>query len=64
MKLSEIKQLLERREEICFEMIEARGRELKELEQELNDLEMDIEINTGKTIDELEQEFYKGEDHA
>lgn len=57
--MNNFKVLMQRREEIAFELIEANQEYREELTDELLNLESQLELMTGKTIEELEVEFYK-----
>ena len=52
-----LEQLLRKREELNYELIEAVGsKQINSLSQEIFDIESTIEITTGKTIDEIDSE--------
>lgn len=53
-----LKKLMARRERISYSMIEADSSEYAELQEEMQEVEQEIELGTGKTIDEIEEEFY------
>lgn len=53
-----LNKLMSRRERISYAMIEADSESYNELEQELQDIEQEIEMGTGKTIDEIEELIY------
>jgi predicted nucleic acid-binding Zn-ribbon protein len=55
----DLSRLMTTREEIATELIEAQGKKLKKLQQELQEIEQQIELNTGKTIEEIEVTYYR-----
>lgn len=54
-----VSELLARREEISYEMIEADSDVYEELTSELQEIERELELGTGQTIEELENLYYK-----
>jgi len=55
----DLNRLMATREEIATELIEAQGKKLRQLQQELQEIEQQIELNSGKTIEEVEVNYYK-----
>ena len=55
--MDNISKLMERREEIGFEMIEADSETSAELAGELQEIEQELEVGTGMTIDQLEEQW-------
>ena len=53
-----IKEMLKRREELNYELIEAvSSKQIISITNEIFDLEAQIELTTGKTIDEIDATF-------
>ncbi len=56
-----IEQLMTRRSEICFKLIEADQGEYNDLMSELEEIELTIEEKTGKSPEQIEREQNQGE---
>jgi len=53
-----LEQMLQRREELNYELIEAIGsKQITSITNEIFDLEAQIEMSTGKTIDEIDSNY-------
>jgi len=58
MDQEQLNKAMERREEIGFELIEADQETRQALELELSDIEQNLELSTGQSIEQLETAFY------
>ena len=53
-----IKELLQKREELSYELIDATSsREIRQLTDEIMEIENEIELATGKSIEEVENDY-------
>lgn len=57
----QVEQLMNRRSEICFKLIEADSAEYNDLLVELEEIEQTIEEKTGKSAEEIERDNNRGD---
>jgi hypothetical protein len=57
--MTNLNELMNRRQEIAFELVEADHASRKKLNLELADLENEIELGTGQTIEQVDATYFK-----
>jgi hypothetical protein len=53
-----VKELLEKRDDLSYRLIEAQRERIYKIQDEIRDIEDYLELSTGKSIEQLEYEFY------
>ena len=57
--MNNLNELMNRRQEIAFELVEADYATREELNNELSDIENEIELATGQTIEQIDATYFK-----